>query len=41
MLSDGGAADAADAADAAEEGADTAVDDHTTAATDICEQDRP
>lgn len=47
MLSDGGAADAADAADAAEEGgrteegADTAVDDHTTAATDICKQDRP
>ena len=44
MLSDGGAADAADVAEEGgrtEEGADTAVDDHTTAATDICEQDRP
>ena len=44
MLSDADAADAADAAEEGgrtEEGADTAVDDHTTAATDICEQDRP
>ena len=44
MLSDADAADAADVAEEGgrtEEGADTAVDDHTTAATDICEQDRP